>query len=126
MSFNIDKIIKGYPRAWWDFIQWLINNSRWQSHWAIADISFQDGFIWISSHKIHFRELYDFFDSVGVRVEALYSNPYSSWYGIVNGKSDFHNDTRTEAEYRAFEKAFEIRENKLRQHTDGINSNTVS
>lgn len=125
---NIDKIIKEYPKAFEEMLRSRgikfkeITSVKWYENTRQFFIVTDDRF----AYFIYFRELYDYFDSVGIRVEVLYSNPYSAWYGLVNGKSDFHNDTRTEAEFPALEKGFEFREKQLRQHTDGINSNTIS
>jgi len=67
------------------------------------------------------RNLYDFFDEQGLYINILvedneYTNSINWLYWIVDSEKridDYSFQTRTEAEEKAFEKAFEILENKL-------------
>ena len=62
------------------------------------------------------RDLYDFFDEQGIYINAYkYSSKWWAYdiMGIGIDESEIQFKTRTEAEEKAFEKAFEILENKI-------------
>lgn len=131
MSFNIDKIIKECPRAWEECIRFFIHPHNYEAleFKYIWNPNTNRIEIWEGDYldlEIHPRELYDFFDSVGVCVELINAMGLArlvlklpQWrYRIIEENGDYigleeRHDTRTEAEYRAFEKAFEIYEKQL-------------
>lgn len=127
---NLDKIIKECPKAFRELIHYAtpikngleiqISSVRFTaSKDIIIEGAFPDGYLF--DYSIHFRELYDYFDSVGIKIEVSDKSYESYWVYNVDcyddGKEFFYEgyDTRTEAEYKAFEKAFEIREQQLKE-----------
>ena len=66
----------------------------------------------------HPRDLYDFFDSQGIYIDVTCNKAYFGC-DILNANGEYlsvqrqNSTTRTEAEEKSFEKAFEILENKL-------------
>lgn len=121
MSFNIDKIIKECPRAWEGCKKYFIHPHNYKDNLKTVWDD-KDKYIYVfedmqgyNTAEIHFRELYDFFASVGIVVipnthllrskEVFYEEDYYRIY--MTNKVD------VEQEYRAFEKAFEIYEKQL-------------
>jgi hypothetical protein len=102
---NWELVREKYPKAWqklrdWDFKRPAIN---------------------------HPRRLYDFFDEQGIYINiSRYFQPlgsYIEWVAIIDTEDDFRvaylnkrggYPTRTEAEEKAFEKAFEILEGRIK------------
>lgn len=131
MSFNIDKIIKECPRAWEGCKKYFIHPHNYKDNLKTVWDD-KDKYIYVfedmqgyNTAEIHFRELYDFFDSVGVEIYP-FDNELSDYGFKIKRVYLLHDvkvrstaaleigyDTRTEAEYRAFEKAFEIYEKQL-------------
>lgn len=126
---NIDKITKECPRAWEECIRFFIHPHNYGSSdfkyiWSQDSIEIWEADGVYLDLEIHFRELYDYFDSVGIIILIGYDD-IRDWKVRVNSWSKYQ-ASRTKAECLGFEKGFEFREKQLRQHTDGINSNTVS
>jgi hypothetical protein len=109
---NFDKIKESYPKAWERLSDW--------AHPQGKGFTYYPGIGWRSS--MNDRDLYDFFDAHGMEI---YPYPFLSDFGPrvcykayidnVEVAKDFRNfPTRAAAESSAFEKAFEILENKLK------------
>ena len=115
---NIDKIVKECPKTWEECKQFLNMSMTY-------DYYFKDNHIVFNTNSqgihIHFRELFDYFDSVGIVIVIHYSL-------VPDGfKAEYYNkdtkeyntlvfrgcNTRSEAEYQAFEKAFELLERRI-------------
>lgn len=115
---NIDKIVKECPNAFTELLKYYkikgeptrVRYIESQSH---IEIIIDDRFV----HFIYFRKLYDFFDSVGIRISILYYLRHHYKYDMMVGKDfkeyDIFWDTREQAEYVAFESAFEILEQQI-------------
>lgn len=125
MSFNIDNIIKECPNA---FRKWILYTKNVKDTFEVIDyrfsvnghfiviIKFPDGFT--LEIERHFRELYDFFDSVGVKI-SIYWSVNEGWLFDIfvnNSKVDIkrcYADNRSFVEFVAIPKAFEIYEKQL-------------
>ena len=123
---NIDKIVKECPRA---LREWILSTCSAKDIFKIIDWKFSyDNEIkilielpdcFVLEVNRYFRRLYDYFDSVGVKIEVTDSSYESFWVCNIdnyNDKKEYFYDgyyKRIEAEYKAFEKAFEIREEQL-------------
>lgn len=96
---------------------------------ALMRGNFKSSQIWKLQYMSNPRLLYDFFDSQGIYIGIVYQYCYNSldacdhyyfdWeimFGVDDKiiSSDVEEPTRTEAEEKAFEKAFEILERKLK------------
>ena len=100
-----DKIKEKYPKAWGVLLKWM--------KYLEPDI-----------YRLG-RNLYDFFDEQGIYIKVFFDysvipkkfTSYWDWEIDVNYEhrcsSDVEEPTRTEAEEKAFEKAFFILEEKL-------------
>lgn len=126
---NIDKIIREFPRAWKECMLFLGYSEDDQAMFIDTPYIDNRGSVILHNGEFndfgfHYRRLYDYFDSVGILILIEYDD-IRDWKVRVNNWSKYQ-ENRTEAEYLGFGKGFEFRENKLRQHTDGINSDTVS
>lgn len=126
---NIDKIIKECPKAFDGWLRYELSIGKAQ--YEILEIDYyahlKNIYIRVKSefgiteYYIHPRSLYDYFDSVGIKIEITHiGNSYGWIFDIcASGKSTPDHegsfDSRTEAEYVAFEKAFEIREQQLNE-----------
>lgn len=119
---NIDKIVKECPNAWEECVKFFIHPHNYESSdfkyiWSQDSIEVWEVDGNYLDLEIHHRELYDYFASVGIVVipnthllhskEVFYEENYYRIY--MGGKVD------VEQEYRAFEKAFEIREQQLKE-----------
>ncbi len=107
---NWESVRRKYPKAFDKYSEWLEDPTEITEYGFLVYIEMND------KHTIvNGRYLFDFFDEQGIYITIKYR------YGIPVEKSfiwyieswyDTHT-TRTEAEEQAFEKAFEILENKL-------------
>lgn len=112
--FNIDKIVKECPRAWEKCKKYCGVDTTKRCTVALESnyIVFRDSY---SIIPLHFRELYDFFDSVGIKITISYNEALESFDWRINNLYNSHRSfvERKEAEYSAIVKAFEIYENQL-------------
>ncbi len=103
---NWNKIKEKYPKALLSWLGWKYGVDSLGDWEVIASICLG---------KSDTRFLYDFFDEQGIYI-SLHHLEDEFVYEIEDGKdlnsSGEYESTRTEAETRAFEKAFEILENK--------------
>ncbi len=109
---NWNKIKEKYPKAQKQFKKWVNKNVAWY-----------DGFCWDEQYgDFPERELYDFFDEQGIyiAVDIYYSGgdglrflAYNFQVKDMDIDFEVNESTRTLAEEKAFEKAFEILEDKL-------------
>lgn len=124
---NWKEISEKHPKAWGSLLKWRpyiqINESKTSSYYGDLGWYFTDGVhsymqMW-ASFKI--RDLFDFFDENDIIVEisllcqgfvSTISKNCEEYYVDVNRQLNSHK-TRREAEFEAFEKAFEILESKL-------------
>ena len=124
---NIDKIVKECQKALNEWIYYStpikngleiqISSVRFTaSKDIIIGVAFPDGYLF--EYSIHFRELYDYFDSVGIVISLQYDSVYGYWDGKIITE-DIVKDTewsykeRVDAEYLVIPIAFEIREQQL-------------
>jgi hypothetical protein len=128
---NIDKIVKECPDAWSEWLEYKYPNFK-QVYNGIYKVSIQDSFIWITTTTyqrlyVHLRELFDYFDSVGIEIYPF--NDFTTGNGcriyirFRNGRLNLvrtltGKDNRTEAEFEAIPKAFEIRQQQIEQKND--------
>ena len=110
---NWDKIKEKYPKgltAWLSFRFGVDSLDDWG---MTKDICIS---------QIQVRTLYDFFDEQGIWIELTFEGEGKFHYDILKdarnylhiGCDPYSESTRTEAEEKAFEKAFEILETKLK------------
>ena len=112
---NWTEIAEKYPKGA-ELLQDFIDGTCYMP----ADSNYKDQ--WCGSYlRIFVRKLYDFFDEQGIYVDVrpFYYDQLFFITGILTFVTDVaidwteKADTRTEAEEKAFEKAFEILEDKL-------------
>ena len=108
---NFDKIKSDYPKAWERLSDWV--------HPQGKSFTYYPGIGWRS--PMGNRDLYEFFDEFSVVVQMAYHiRPRQNLFKPFiyhSGKEEHIYDrfeTRAAAESAAFEKAFEILENKLK------------
>lgn len=122
---DIDKIVKEYPKAFHDWLRSLNITGH-----ALDRVEFnhEDKEIILRLHygknggyiPVHYRRLFDYFDSVGIIIgitPVSIDKDTKFVTGTRDGDFEFWADNRTEAEYEAFERAFEIREKQIEQKT---------
>lgn len=115
-SLNGDKIVEQYPLSMVAYKKWLGAFPNVEE----AGLG-KDGLIYENSLKAVFyfnpRSLYDFFDHVGIEIEISRSLAPENWYYLFsNADSDsLPFKTRILAEESAFQKAFELLEEKLKK-----------
>lgn len=123
MSFNIDKITKEYPRAWKECMLFLGYSEDEQTMFIDTPYIDNRGSVILHNGEFndfgfHYRRLYDYFDSVGIVVATcLVDDDTFTCILYKIGEEDifdYNKKIRTETEYRAFEKAFEIYEKQLK------------
>ena len=113
---NFDKIKESYPKAWERLSDW--------AHPQGKGFTYYPGIGWRSS--MNDRDLYEFFDAQGIyasvspKLKSGGKLREFTWYIDMAGShfasmalNEFHL-SRAAAESAAFEKAFEILENKLK------------
>ncbi len=120
---NWNKIKEQYPKALKEFMLWDFEDNE-------TDFEEWVDTAWWLINKRNIRDLYDFFDEQGIYISIRYDNrwenPDSTDSEVINywdwdiddslnnlGSSQVEEPTRTEAEEKAFEKAFEILESKV-------------
>jgi len=122
---NFDKIKESYPKAWERLSEWL-STTEVECFVSLSVNGYRVGETQELSRLKNDRDLYDFFDAQGIYVSVspkLKSGGKLrefTWYIDMAGShfasmalNEFHL-SRTAAESAAFEKAFEILENKLK------------
>jgi hypothetical protein len=108
------KIKKEFPNAYELYIKWYAN----------ADVE-QAGYIQKLIDNCVFtdiRSCYDFFDEQGIIIEIMIveggKNPYKNWFFHITKTLDFWGNnnykTRQQAEEKAFIKAFEFLEGRIK------------
>ena len=118
---NIDKIVKECPKAWEEWLGFFIHpyhlgTEEYKYTWNKDNKIIE---IWTENYleyEAHFRELYDYFDSVGIIVSVYYDADANWCYEIVTSDDciiQLHFDNRIEAEYKGLLCVFEIREQQI-------------
>ena len=108
---NWENIKTKYPKAFDKYSEWLEDPTEITEYGFLVYIEMND------KHTIvNDRYLYDFFDEQGINISigaflGFDYRIYQKANTLASNKITF--DTRTLAEEKAFEKAFEILENKL-------------
>ena len=101
---NWNEIKQKYPKAEEDFAKWYFQNFDKQVEWVLN-----------KSVAVFDRTLFDFFDEqviyISIGAFMVFGIRIYDKGATIFADSDYK--TRTEAEEKAFEKAFEILENKL-------------
>ena len=104
------KIQENFPKA---FEKWYDHSGFDKTNMPVADIIADSDY---TNALYNFRELYDFFDRQRIKISLSYYDKGFAFDITVNERTQcFDEDykTRTEAETEAFEKAFQILEDKL-------------
>ena len=107
---NWDKIKEKYPKAFDKYSEWLEDPTEITEYGFLVYIEMND-----KHHIVNRRYLYDFFDEQGIII-SIYHDPEDLWQYDINDRevnTAVGIKSRTEAEEKAFEKAFEILENKI-------------
>lgn len=124
---NIDKIVKECTRAVEDVLRkrgltGKLNKYEFVENTNSLLFTLDDESEYGIATIFHYRELFDYFDSVGIVVGIELQRTQWQCSLILRGENKpfvtmTTGKTRTEAEYEAFERAFEIREQQIEQNS---------